>query len=516
MTTENQPDIYLEMGTGFFRIPTPQATYHITILDSMETSATRVVEKIVEAEKHPEHEIAESENLISDAMENEDEFYRDISNELYGDIGQLARSLSSTLMEIPAEDRQGKRVELSEAGVKIEDAKNQLKEVVEMTEKAAMAIMDNVEKVQDQTNDVRELLSALKDHPSFQVNGLEQTEENGSAPPVSTEISQVREDLSRAREILAVIQSEAGNEAVAAEPEIRTEIKKLYLFDLDVVFQTLYELCTNETVKDHLTDARAKAEEIFDLKKFHDSISPKASAYEADEDNFFSVPMSDFFTSMSEACSEKSIRNLLKKMDDGQASIFLDQTIPLEVPLIEEIEIEVAGEETPSATLEAPEPDPRLEELNQLIETSLEKIDVLEKKSADVTPSPVGPGMSLEDQHQIFAQIENAFGVAGSICNDVSKITEALSFQDLSGQQIMKIIKLLSDFQMQLLSIVVSFGAQLKHKEKDSRITVDESKKLAQQDVDSYLKKVSGDEDEKEGGMLDQTAVNLMLEEMGF
>ncbi len=516
MTTENQPDIYLEMGTGFFRIPTPQATYHITILGSAETSATRVVEKIIKAEKQPKHEIAESENLISDAMETEDEFYRDFSNELYGDIGQLARSLSSTLMEIPAEDRQVKRVELSEAGVKIEDAKNQLKEVVEMTEKAAMAIMDNVEKVQDQTNDVRELLSNLKDHPSFQVNGPEQTEEDETAPSMSAEISQVREDLSRAREILAVMQSEAGNEAVAVEPEIRTEIKKLYLFDLDIVFQTLYELCTNETVKDHLTDARTKAKKIFDLNKFHDSISPKASAYEADEDNFFSVPMSDIITSMSEACSEKSIRNLLKKMDDGQASIFLDQTIPLEVPLIEKIEVEVVNEKAPATALDTPKPDPRLKELNQLMETSLEKIDVLEEKSAEVTPSPVGPGMSLEDQHEIFAQIEDAFGVAASICSNVSNITEALSFQDLSGQQIMKIIKLLSDFQIQLLSIVVSFGSQLKHKEKDSGITVDESKKLAQQDVDSYLKTVSGDEDEKEGGMLDQTAVNLMLEEMGF
>ena len=516
MTTENKPDIYLEMGTGFFRIPTPQATYHITVLDSAETSATRVVEKIVETEKQSGHEVLETENGIDASTESEDEFYRDISNELYGDIGQLARSLSSTLMEIPAEDRQGKRVELSEAGIKIENAKNQLKDVVEMTEKAAMTIMDNVEKVQAQTNDARELLSALKDHPAFQVKEPEQSEENETGPSMTVEIGQLREELSRAREILTAMRDEHGEETASPAPEVKTEIKKHYLFDLDVVFQTLYELCTNETVKDHLTDARAKAGEIFNLDTFYDSISPKAATYEADEDNFYSVPMSDVFTSMHEACSEKSIRNLLKKMDGGQASIFLDQTIPLEVPLIEEIEVKIKEEKAPASAQEAPEPDPRLDELHQLLETSLEKIDGLEKKSTEVPPTSACSTMSLEDQHEIFARIEDAFGVAASICSDVSNITEALSFQDLSGQQIMKIIKLLSDFQMQLLSIVVSFGSQLKHKEMDAGITVDESRELAQQDVDVYLKKASGDEGEKETGMLDQTTVNRMLEEMGF
>jgi len=78
----------------------------------------------------------------------------------------------------------------------------------------------------------------------------------------------------------------------------------------------------------------------------------------------------------------------------------------------------------------------------------------------------------------------------------------------------MKIIKLLSDFQIQLIALVVSFGSQLKHKERNKDITVEESKKLAQEDVDSYINKLSGTS--KESGMLDQLAVNKMLEEMGF
>ena len=98
----------------------------------------------------------------------------------------------------------------------------------------------------------------------------------------------------------------------------------------------------------------------------------------------------------------------------------------------------------------------------------------------------------------------------------MSGITESLSFQDLSGQQILKIIKLLSDFQMQLLAIIVSFGSRLKHKKEDASLSLEESKELAQSDVDSYISKLTVDKSEGDQAVLDQDTVNKMLEEMGF
>ena len=86
----------------------------------------------------------------------------------------------------------------------------------------------------------------------------------------------------------------------------------------------------------------------------------------------------------------------------------------------------------------------------------------------------------------------------------------------MSGQQIMKIIKLLSDFQVQLLAIVVTFGSRLKHKQEDVSITAEESKELAQGDVDSYFSKLTVDKTGGDEAMLDQETVNAMLEEMGF
>ncbi len=515
MATGNKPEIYLEIGAGFFRIPTSEAIYNITVLAGPETSVTRVVEKVVEREKErpsafPDTAMeAVSQGL---ATAGEDDFYREISSDIYHDIGKLAKSLSSTLMDIPAEDRLKKRVELDEAGDKIEDAKNQLKDVVEMTEKAAMQIMDKVEDVQGRTDDVKELLSGLRDHPAFAVGKADEGAGETDAPHPCGDIEALQEQIGRALDMVANMRV-GGNEQPLPPPEVKKEKKVRYLFDLDVIFQTLYELCTNETVKEHIATTRQKAAEIFARETFYDAISPKAATYEADSDNFFTVPMSDVFAALFKACRDKGICNLLKKMDAGQSSIFLDQTIPLEVPPTEEFEVEVAGEEV-ATTSPAAAPDPRLDELEELLARSLEKIVAIPDKAARMSAAAGCSSMTMEDQKEIFQRIEDAFAIAATISGDVSKITEALSFQDLSGQQIMKIIKLLSDFQVQLLALVVSFGSQLKHKEKNKGISLEESKKLAQEDVDNYINRLAGGDETD--GVLDQDTVNRMLEEMGF
>ncbi len=515
MATSNKPEIYFEIGTGFFRIPTSEANYNITVLDSGQSAVTRVVEKIVETERNgasPEEVMeAVSEGF---AAAGDDDFYKNVSSELYKDIGQLAKNLSSTIMDIPAEDRMGKRAELDEAGEKIEQAKSQLKDIVEMTEKAAMEIMDNVENVQAGSNDARELLLSLKNHRAFSQSEAE-AENNADAESGSlrdeTEILQSR--MNEALELLSAMQGEGGRQEVAAVSEVQKETKTRYLFDLDVVFQTLYELCTNETVKEHITSARQSAAKFFVLDSFYDAIAPKAATYEADSDNFYTVPMSDVFTSLMAGCTDKGTSNLLKKMDAGQSSIFLDQSIPLEVPPTEEIEVEIdAPVDVPPAEPVA-EADPRIDKVKELLVDALQTVDSLPDRAAKGCST--GNIMTFEDRDDIFEKIEASFGVASTISADVAKIAVALSFQDLSGQQIMKIIKLLSDFQIQLLALVVSFGSQLKQREKNASISVEESKKLAQEDVDGYIAKITSGAEE-EGGVLDQDNVNKMLEDMGF
>ncbi|PLX48688.1 MAG: chemotaxis protein CheZ [Desulfobulbaceae bacterium] len=503
----DKPEIFLEIGAGYFRIPTAEANYNITIIGEQAGAST------VQTTAPLPQDMATTGGGVGD-----DDYYQAVSEDLYHDIGHLAKSLSATIMEIPAEDRRQQRATLDEAGDKLESAKTQLKDIVAMTEKAAMEIMDNVEKVQGGTGNVQELLSELKNHPAFGLNGDEApaTEEEGEEQesPIEAEVEEIKADIEATLRLLHEVGTSAGQHEEADATAEPAEKSKRYLFDLDVIFQTLYELCTNETVKEHISGAREKAAEIFDLDRFRDKISTKAVAYEADSDNYFNVPMSDVFQSLFAACSDKGVKNLLKKMDAGQSTIFLDQAIPLEVPEIEEIGGE---EESPAAAqASAATVDPRLGEAITALEKVQQAVDHLpESASKNAAAAAGGSLMSLEDQREIFAKIEAAFSVSTAITADVSKITESLSFQDLSGQRIMKILKLLSDFQVQLLALVVSFGSQLKLKKKNVDISVEESKALAQEDVDKYLGSIAGEEQDAES-MLDQQTVNKMLEDFGF
>jgi len=465
-----KPVIKLELCEGSFRIPTNEAVYQISVASGAPMSATRVVEKIVETESDiPPAVLPQS---------GDDDYYEVISKDVFNDIGQMAKSLSSSMMSLPAEDRREKRTELDEAGEKIEDAKAKLRDIVNITEKATMDILDQVEKVQGQTGEVKEALSFLKEHPAFQ-NAVTATDEDEAAPLLGDEIAGVRK-------MVAALDIPAG---ASAGP--------VYTFDVDTVLQTMYELCTNEAVKGHITTARENAEEIFDAADFAADLNRRIAGMSADEDNFLPVPLPELLGAMAANCSDPTTVNLLKNMDKNRAAIFLDNSIPLEANAEEEGGSEESGGEG-------------LEE----ILSRLDRIEEEARNRAPVAEGNVGV-MSHEDQASIFAKIEEAFSKASGINVDTSKITEVLSFQDLSGQQIMKIIKLLSDFQVQLLALVVSFGSRIKGKEENRKLTVEESRKLAQEEVDRYLGDVEEDE-EVDDGKLDQETVNKMLEEFGF
>ncbi|MEW6593706.1 MAG: protein phosphatase CheZ [Thermodesulfobacteriota bacterium] len=504
----DRPEINLEISTGFFRISTDKVVYNITVLTGPESPAAKVVQQIVGAERPEAGVPVPAPPLCGEegGYRGED-FYKQISSDIYKDIGNLAKSLSSTIMELPAEDRKMKRAELDEAGEKIEDAKSQLRDIVAMTERATMEIMDHVEKVQAQTDDVKELLSLLKHHQAFA--GGEKSEGGNDGSGAGAKVEALREQLTTVHGLL-----EGLGSAEAAPPPVEAAPRKLrYLFPLDVVFQTIYELCTNETVKGHISAARGQAAEIFNYDLFVDAISATVSELVA-EDNFYNVPLSEVLGALRAACTEKKIQNLLKKMDTSQGEIFLDSILPLEAPPTEETAGEPAAEPLPA---QAAGVDPaRLAEFREALAAMAGLVDEVAEAVGNGGESTMPPGMSrmsLDDQVEIFNKIESAFTVATSICDDVTRITEALSFQDLSGQQILKIIKLLSDFQVQLLALVVSFGSQLKSKERNATITAEESKRLAQEDVDRYLR---GMTEAREEGPLDQDTVNKMLEDFGF
>ena len=85
---------------------------------------------------------------------------------------------------------------------------------------------------------------------------------------------------------------------------------------------------------------------------------------------------------------------------------------------------------------------------------------------------------------------------------------EPLSFQDLVGQRIQKIIRLVRSMEIKIEELIVSFGIKLKKYKEDPEITYEELNK----DVDEFMYELKGPQRAGEG--LDQAAIDDLLNSM--
>ncbi len=239
-----------------------------------------------------------------------------------------------------------------------------------------------------------------------------------------------------------------------------------------------------------------------------------------DADNFLNLPLKEVLKALFGATDNDRFKQVLKKMASTVDQIFLEQSLPIEA-MPAQAAVPAAAPAAPAAPAG---PDPKLVLRLEALVASL--------KEAAAALAP--PALPLD----LTALLERAVAGGGVVANQVepqmrnelektmsevftyvNSIIEALAFQDLSGQTIYKIVRLLTEFQVQLLAMVVSFGSKLKTKETDQRITTDQSEKLAQEEVDKVMSTlgVAADAAEETGpGKLDQLAVNDLLANLGF
>ena len=287
---DHRPEVNLEIASGFFRIPTESVVYNLTVLGGGD-GRLPVVEQIVAQERRQEKATASGGEAL----------LRRVADE----VAALARRLL-------ADDTANR---LARCRRELSSVLQELAAVSPPSGPAASAVDEaRLQGLADRIQEVAELLSG---------QGA-----NSGAPSAPAEEA-------------------PASESVAA-------VEERYLFDLDVVFQTLYELCTNEQVKTHISTARQNRDEYFDREVFLQEINKVVAGLEPDADNFFNVPMSDLLAALRAGCREKPIRNLLKKMDANQAAIFLDQFLPLEVPPKEEVAVETAAAPSPAPPSEPP------------------------------------------------------------------------------------------------------------------------------------------------------------------
>ena len=112
------------------------------------------------------HDIVESDykasagNAEAQPIIVEDNFYREISEEMLQEIGKLARQLSISI-KTPVDGDALKTVDLKKAGIDLETAKSQLQDIVAMTETATMTIMDISDGIQESCNTIRKNLEEI-------------------------------------------------------------------------------------------------------------------------------------------------------------------------------------------------------------------------------------------------------------------------------------------------------------------------------------------------------------------
>lgn len=544
MAVNDKVLITLELGSGSFRILTPEAVYQIN------SNAVNPTPEACAARPPAPADAPSGRALREISRDVDQDFFREISEELYSTVGRLTRHLSVSIEDLPSD--QDNR-DWSQSGEKLETAKGQLEEVVKITEKASMEIMDLADLIQEDLSRLSDQLTAL--------NGLEFMNQPvgggpgpaAAAPPTG---GPSREELqAKIGNLIDFVQTLAlENPAVPAGPGARGPLppkqpapvssKEIVRFNMDAVFQALYEFCTDEAVKDHLKEMWHDQAQSFDKAAIEQALSELADSVDL-EDNFHNFPIPAVLKTLYAATPNEKYKTILKKMNQTATSIFIDSVLPIE-GLRETVEVPAPEEDLDAEEYLTPEPDATQPEPvglelaeGEILEPGLhgldsrrmmELLDQLEALAAAIEvfspPPPTANGDYTQVRYQDREAVVNSVAASNELIQKtmghLTNILEALSFQDLSGQRIKRIVALINDVQMQLLSLLVSVGSKLKVREgsPDLAANVREVEEIAKVEAEKMMEKVQPSSSELQGpgaeSRLDQTEVNNLLAQLGF
>ncbi|MBN2418739.1 MAG: protein phosphatase CheZ [Deltaproteobacteria bacterium] len=187
-----------------------------------------------------------------------------------------------------------------------------------------------------------------------------------------------------------------------------------------------------------------------------------------------------------------------------------------------DIQTRIEPEIVEIASKDIPEASNQLEGINETLEESTmrimdindaqmdaastrckELLQFLERKSEG--EGDLSIGISLEEA---IEALESQIDFLKEVEQRSLNMMEPLSFQDLVGQRIQKIIRLVRSMEIKIEELIVSFGIKLKKYKEDPEITYEELNK----DVDEFMYELKGPQRSGEG--LDQTAIDDLLNSM--
>ena len=222
----------------------------------------------------------------------------------------------------------------------------------------------------------------------------------------------------------------------------------------------------------------------------------------------------------------EDIRDVISKLRKGDffellTMEFSDKIKGIAKELIEfrkDIQTKIEPDIVEIASKDIPEASNQLEGINETLEDSTMRIMDINEAQMDTANARckeleelleskdqgnlVTLGISLEEAIETLkAQID----FLKEVKQRSLSMMEPLSFQDLVGQRIQKIINLVKSMELKIEELVVSFGIKLKKYKEDPEITYEELNK----DVDDFMCELKGPQREGEG--LDQTAIDDLL-----
>jgi chemotaxis regulatin CheY-phosphate phosphatase CheZ len=491
MGKEKPVELSLELGEGACRVMVDGLALNISLKGPLGGVPSAPPARLPEATPLPQlppGNGAESQRLLEEL-----DYYRQISHDIYDELGQLAKKLNVSLQDLTVADVVSSQID--SPGEHLDQARIQVNDVLEMTERATLNILDLVEQIREDCESVRQQIIRLSAH-----------EDEWAAPP--TPGGWGEETRTLMAEILA--QGEELNRQfqvpAAAPPTAPAEAGSSLHFPLGEVLQIVLEFCGNEALKQHLKAVIAKQGEIFSTPEVEGAIAQLA-ATQPEEDGFSQLPVEEILKILQGACKENRFKDLFNKMLASAGKLFPMPVLPLE------------GHPVDAAAAPAPAPAaPQKPDFLPLWEDFFQKVQKLaaQAEAPPEVPAPMETPVEAEE-------VQETIGVLDRMTSSLSRIMELLSFQDLSGQRLLQVLKLLRQIQLQILTMVVAAGTKLKKKSEQRGLTLEESGAMAQDEIDRLMvtvtPAVSSSEpptEAEQAQVLDQDAINDLLTNMGF
>jgi chemotaxis regulatin CheY-phosphate phosphatase CheZ len=451
-------------------------------------------------------------NGESGKLMEELQYYRQISEDIYTELGQLAKKLNLSLKDLTIAEVLNSQID--SPGEQIDHVRVQLNDVLEMTEKATLNILDLVEQIREDCEAMRQEIVSLGP-------GAESWEEAPALPaaPQATIWSEetkafLAQLVEQGQELNLQLQAVTVTDVPAAEPPAAPAAPSPGLhFPLGEILQIVLEFCGNEALKQHLKAVITKQGEIFRTQEVEAAFAQLGASLPVD-DGFTNFPVEETLKILHGHCTDKRFQELFTKILGSAGKLFPMPELPLEGHPVE------AAPAPAPAHAPAAAPAPQPPGFLPLWEDFFQKIQDLAAQAQSAPEVPArAEGNSLEE-----AKIQETTKVLDRITASLSRIMEALAFQDLTGQRLLQVLKILRSLQFQILTMVVSAGTKLKKKAEQQGITLEESGMMAQGEIDRLLSNLappsspSGTDVEcaVDGRVLDQEAVNDLLTSMGF